>query len=225
MLKMLKKDKTAPKATPAAKPSPKTRKRPRGALAAIGALLVASALIRVGIGADRAFAREDPSAGHVTADTAHDTGRGEQHAADAPPAMMTDADILPLIEALKAREARLNKREEDMNIRMQALSLAEQEIERKMTAMEAAEARLRETLALASSAAENDLAKLTDVYAKMKPKQAAQVFEQMDPQFAAGFMARMKPDSAASILAGMQPEKAYLISVILAGRNAEVPKE
>ena len=224
MLKMLKKDKTAPKATPAAKPSAKTRKRPRGALAAIGALLVASALIRVGIGADRAFAREDPSAVHVTADTGHDTGHGEQHAADAPPAM-TDADILPLIEALKAREARINKREEDMNIRMQALSLAEQEIERKMTAMEAAEARLRETLALASSAAENDLAKLTDVYAKMKPKQAAQVFEQMDPQFAAGFMARMKPDSAASILAGMQPEKAYLISVILAGRNAEVPKE
>lgn len=220
MLKPKKKD--APKPEAKAKSS---RKRPRGALAAISALLVTSALIRVGIGADHAFAKETAETGHEAPAPSGHGSAGEQHAADGSSAAKTDAEILPLIEALKAREARIRKREEDVDVRMQALALAEQEIDRKIKALEEAEAQLRGTMTLASTAAETDLAKLTDVYAKMKPKQAAPLFEQMDPQFAAGFLSRMKPDSAAAILAGMQPEAAYLVSVILAGRNAEVPKQ
>ncbi|WP_245216414.1 MotE family protein [Sagittula salina] len=228
---MLKKTKkpanTAAKAstgTKAASKPAKTRRRQKGALAAICALLVASALVRVGgIGASQAFAKDSPAA-HDPAPAAHGPDQGTQLAAMEAP-VITDADILPLMEALKAREARIEKREEDMDVRMQALSLAEQEIDRKLKALEAAETSLRQTMTMASDAAEQDITQLTDVYARMKPKQAAQLFEQMDPNFASGFLARMKPDSAAAIMAGMEPEKAYLISVILAGRNAEVPKD
>ncbi len=214
-----------------AKPAPAKAKRPRrkqkGALAAIGALLLASALVRVGAGATEALAREEGSeAAQHQAEPAH----GEQLAADTRQSAeaaqpMADSDILPLINALKAREDRVRKREEAIDVRMQALSVAEQEIERRMTALVEAENRLRETLTLARTAAEDDLSQLTDVYAKMKPKQAAALFQQMDPQFAAGFLSRMRPDSAAAIMAGMEPEAAYLISVILAGRNADVPNE
>ena len=104
-------------------------------------------------------------------------------------------------------------------------AIAETEIDRKMAALEEAEANLRATLALANGAAEEDLARLTDVYANMKPKQAAALFEEMDPNFAAGFLGRMRPDAAAAILAGLTPRAAYTISVVLAGRNADVPKE
>ncbi|MEQ5872005.1 hypothetical protein J4E08_19190 [Sagittula sp. NFXS13] len=206
---------------PKAKSVRKSRKKPKGTLAAIGALLLASALVRVGVGAGEAMAKADADAESHAPEV-----REEQHAAQGSAAStVSDAEIVPLIAALKAREARVSKREEDMNVRMQALSVAEQEIERKMQALEDAEKRLRDTLALARTAAEDDLTQLTDVYANMKPKQAAALFQEMDPQFAAGFLSRMRPNSAAAIMAGMDPQKAYLISVILAGRNANVPKE
>jgi hypothetical protein len=46
----------------------------------------------------------------------------------------------------------------------------------------------------------------------------------MDPEFAAGFLGRMRPDAAGAVMAGLSAEKAYAVSVILAGRNAGVPK-
>ncbi len=72
---------------------------------------------------------------------------------------------------------------------------------------------------------EKDIQNLTAVYQAMKPKDAAALFETMSPDFAAGFLGRMPPDSAAAILSGMSAEAAYGVSVIVAGRNADVPKD
>ena len=77
---------------------------------------------------------------------------------------------------------------------------------------------------LADGAAEKDIQNLTAVYQAMKPKDAAALFETMSPEFAAGFLGRMPPEAAAAILSGMSSEAAYGVSVIVAGRNAEVPK-
>jgi hypothetical protein len=52
----------------------------------------------------------------------------------------------------------------------------------------------------------------------------AALFQTMSPEFAAGFLGRMQPTSAADILTGLKPDKAYEVSVLLAGRNALVPK-
>lgn len=203
----------APKA--AAKPKAKApKRRGRGVLAVIGALLVGSAVVRGAIGATEALAKEDSPEQVI------------QAAAPAPaPEVKPQADIASILKALKSRETRIAKREEDLEIRMRALTVAEEEIERKLVELEAAERSLRETLALAQTAAEEDIDKLTNVYASMKPKQAAALFETMDPDFAAGFLARMRPDAAALIMAGLTPETAYLVSVVLAGRNADVPRE
>jgi flagellar motility protein MotE (MotC chaperone) len=51
------------------------------------------------------------------------------------------------------------------------------------------------------------------------------LFETMAPDFAAGFLARMRPEAAAAVLSGMTPGAAYTVSVLLAGRNALVPRE
>ncbi|WP_299618521.1 hypothetical protein [uncultured Tateyamaria sp.] len=129
-----------------------------------------------------------------------------------------------LLEALRAREASVVERETDLDIRAKALDVAQIEIERRLDALEAAENRLESTLAVAQSASENDLARLTTVYENMKPKDAAALFEAMEPEFAAGFIARMRPDAAAKVMSGLNPQAAYSISVIMAGRNANAPK-
>lgn len=135
----------------------------------------------------------------------------------------TEADIAHVLKLLKSREAVLEKREADLEMRLEVLKAAESQIERNTQALIAAERELKSTMALADGAAENDLTQLTQVYESMKPKQAIPLFAQMDPQFAAGFLGRMRSEVAGQIMAGLDPQKAYAISVILAGRNSNVP--
>jgi len=195
----------------------KRRGRPNtGTLLLISSLLIASAAIRAGSDAGQAFARSEER---------HETENPDAKATHATKSCEPPPDVAAMLTAFHEREERLKLREEKIRDRMQALSVADQEIERKMTALIEAEDRLRETIALADSAAEDDIARLINVYENMKPKDAAALFEEMDPDFAAGFLGRMRPEAAAGIMAGLAPNTAYTISVVLAGRNANVPKE
>jgi len=191
------------------------RRRPRGqargALVLIAALLVTSALIRLGGGAGQAVAR--------VSEERVSPGPGANMSCERP------EDLQVMLSALQERETRLDAREVALSDRMQALRIADQEITRKLAVLEAAETELRATLEIAETAAEDDLGRLTKVYETMKPKQAAALFEQMDPRFAAGFLGRMRPEAAAEIMAGLSPEAAHMFSVVLAGRNADVPQE
>ena len=185
----------------------------RGSLALISAMLIGSAFIRVGTEAGQAFAKG---------------GEPEMAAKEPmsePLACEPPKDLRRMLGAFQEREGRLVQREAELKNRLQALEVADTEIERKLAALSQAEIRLRETIALAETAAEDDLSKLTKVYESMKPKNAAALFEEMDPKFAAGFLGRMRPEAAAGVMAGLSPQAAYTISVVLAGRNAEVPTE
>ena len=139
-------------------------------------------------------------------------------------AMANRGEISNLISALTEREAQVAKREKQLEMRLRALAVADAEIEKRLDSLVATEKALRATLSLADEASEKDILRLTAVYESMKPKEAAALFEQMEPSFAAGFLARMRPDAAADVMAGLTPPVAYSISVILAGRNAAVPK-
>lgn len=180
----------------------------RGALHIISGMLIASAIVRMSVHAGPALAdSEEEQRDHVV-----ETPRDH-------------AETGSLLAALQAREARLDERETQLQNRIQALHVAEVEIEEKMQALVAAEENLRATIALADSAAETDLERLTSVYENMKPKEAAALFTEMSPQFAAGFLGMMRPDAAALIMTELEPETAYSFSVVLAGRNANVPTE
>lgn len=186
-----------------------------GALLIISVLLIGSAILRMGVQAETTLARDLPDA--------------VEHMAE-PEAMAVKSEPLPadlqhVLSALRNREQQLNRREVQIEDRMKALEIADEAIDRKLLALVEAEERLSATLAMADGASEGDLARLTDVYEKMKPKDTAALFEEMDPEFAAGFLGRMRPGSAASVMAGLRPQTAHAISVILAGRNAWVPKE
>lgn len=191
------------------------RRRGKGTLLILACLLIGSAVLRIGADAGQAIARtEEPD---NQSDMAAHT--------PVPQACEPEPDVAAMLEAFATREARLKEKEAQVANRMQALSVADQEIEKKLAELTRAEEALRETLALADTAAEDDLSRLTAVYENMKPKEAAMLFEEMDPQFAAGFLGRMQPGAAAGVMAGLSPQTAYAVSVILAGRNANVPTE
>ena len=182
------------------------RRAGRGALVILALLLASSGALRIGAGVGVALARSP------------------EKVEDSAPLVCPDPPAA-LAEALNAREAQVKLQEGALEDRKAALALAGQAIDQKLADLAAAEASLSETLSRADGASENDLSKLTSVYETMKPKDAAALFEAMAPEFAAGFIARMRPDAAAAVLSGMTSEAAYSISVLLAGRNALVPKD
>ncbi|WP_282078845.1 MotE family protein [Epibacterium ulvae] len=190
-----------------------------GALFALAALLVGSAVVRIGLEAGPAIARE--VAGMQKPAMADDMQKDAMQKSDMP----SSAELQTMLMAFKEREARLVEREAEIQDRMKALEIADQAIDQKLAALEDAEAKLKATVAMADGATEADVDRLTTVYEQMKPKDAAALFEEMDATFAAGFLARMRPDAAAGIMAGLSPEAAYTISVVFAGRNGAVPKE
>ncbi len=136
-----------------------------------------------------------------------------------------DPDIAGLLAGIRERQSQLETREREIAERRLLLDDVEKRIEAELEKLRMAEQRLAETLAIADSAAENDLARLTSVYENMKPGNAADLFAVMDMTFAAGFLSRMKPQAAAGILSEMPAEAAYSISVVMAGRNANAPTE
>ena len=186
-----------------------------GTLLMLALLLFGSATLRIGV-----------QAGPVLTQTAADlrnTGTGLSQpdlAGDQAP-----ENLDRLLKAFQDREIAVQAREQAVEEKTAALKVAEQALENRVTQLVEAERRLSETLAIADSAAEDDLSQLTSVYGRMKPKDAAALFEEMNPQFAAGFLARMQPEIAASIMAGLSPKAAYTISVVLAGRHASVPRQ
>ncbi|WP_319545563.1 MotE family protein [Ruegeria conchae] len=186
--------------------------RPRGGvLTVISLLMIGSAIIRIGLEAGPAVARgTDPALAEQIKSERIETSA---------------ADLQVLLTELLRREVELNQRESMIVDREHALDIADQAIETRLAMLQEAEESLRETVAIAETAAESDLTQLTDVYQSMKPKDAAALFETMDAVFAAGFLSRMPPEAAANVMAGLSPEAAYGISVIMAGRNARAPQE
>ncbi len=199
-------------ATPARRPR---RRAGRGALFLLAILLAASGAMRLGLGIGEAFARATSDMPAAGADAAQ---------VSAGP-MDCPAPPVAVAEALHLREARLATQETALADRIAALALTEAAVTGRLAELERAEVKLSETLARSDGAAEGDLARLTTVYETMKPKDASALFAAMDAEFAAGFLGRMKPEAAAAILAGMQPDAAYAVSILLAGRNALVPKK
>ena len=183
-----------------------------GTLLVIGGFLLGSALLRIGGQANEAMAK-DIAPKPLPATIAK--SEPEEH----------EEDLATVLSTLRARSDQLDAREHALADRARALEIAEQQIDEKLAALIEAEENLRQTIALAEIASEEDLTRLTTVYEAMKPKEAAPLFQEMAPEFAAGFLGRMRPDAAASIMSSMEAGSAYAVSVILAGRNASVPTE
>jgi flagellar motility protein MotE (MotC chaperone) len=182
--------------------------RIRGSLAIFVSLFICSAIFRIALNASEALAQ-------AKTDEIPTSAPAPQNSA----AEQTDPTYL---QAILKREQDAKLFEAELATRKKALDVAKFEIERRIDALKEAESQLSATLSKANTAAEDDVLK---VYETMKPKDSAALFEAMEPTFAAGFLGRMRPDAAANIMAGLDPKVAYTISIILAGRNANAPKD
>ncbi|MEM6441153.1 MAG: hypothetical protein AAF763_15830 [Pseudomonadota bacterium] len=140
-------------------------------------------------------------------------------------ACLPPEDPVPLLAAVKERETFLEARADAIADRARLLEAAEARFRAEADRLQRMEAQLARTLAIAESAADEDVARLASVYEAMNPKSAAQIFQTMDVTFAAGFLTRMDREAAARILSGLPPDKAYAVSVVIAGRNAGAPRE
>lgn len=154
-----------------------------------------------------------------------DPGARIVSAASLPGTCMDQEALALLLADLDAREARLAREEMAARARAHLLTEGETRLRDERLALEAAEARLSALLALADSAAERDVARLTAIYETMRPRQAAALFETMPPPIAAGFLGGMRTDPAAAILAQMEPARAREVSLALAARNARAPRD
>ncbi|MEP0209261.1 MAG: hypothetical protein ABJ370_21790 [Paracoccaceae bacterium] len=186
-----------------------------GSIIFIIILLCGSASLRVFSSATSAWATENTAIEEIETKNPENSSENTMNA----------EGVDKLLKILINREEEVTIREDQASQREEKIEVAKRELEKQLIQLKNTEKQLRATIALANSAAENDIVKLTAVYENMKAKVAAELFEEMDPDFAAGFLARMKSDSAASIMTGLTPQKAYSISVILAGRNANTPTE
>lgn len=180
-------------------------------LIVLAALLATSAGFRLVPLAEPAFALVDAAA--------------DKDMVEARPQPNVGRDMGDLLQRLLDREEAVEQREAALIDREIALRIAEDAINAKLGELVAAEEQLSATIAKAEVAFEDDVSNLTQVFGQMKPKQAAALFGEMEPEFAAGFLARMAPEVSAGILAAMDPRTAYTVSVVMAGRNANVPTD
>lgn len=190
--------------------------RQRGILAALTIVFVGSGLLRLG---------EVSSAFAATDDEMATTPAVE------PMAQNFDYDMCPNVESVSTALAAIDGRAESLDAREAAiaerqsqLDAAERLIAARLEELTTAEERLDALLSVADEAAASDVDQLIAFYEAMSSEDAAKLFTEMDPNFAAGFLARMRPESGAGILAELEPAQAYAISVILATRNADVPR-
>ena len=86
-----------------------------------------------------------------------------------------------------------------------------------MVQLEAIEAKLAATLALADGAAEADVERLTKVYQAMKPKDAANIFNGMEDTLLLDIAKSMKSATLAAVMSTMQPKRAEALTKMLAG--------
>ncbi len=120
----------------------------RGAIVLMAGLLLTSGAIRLGIGAGQAVATENS--------LMSGTSEIESTPGSSDPGLDRDK-LAPMLVAFQQREARIAEQEQQIAVRMKALEVADQQIERRLERLQAAEKSLRATLAIADTAAEDDL--------------------------------------------------------------------
>jgi len=197
-----------------------SRKAPRARiLPGLALLFVLGASLRLASGLGTAMA-QDPAPGPTVPQVAPSPLPPTTQLLQASVAGNAD-----LIVDLRRREQALDQREAAVAERAALVEAGQARLQDQIAALQAAEGELAATMALADRAAEDDITRLVSVFEAMKPEDAAAVFAEMDAGFAAGFLARLAPQTAADILAGLEPRQAYGLSAILAGRNANVPRD
>ena len=127
---------------------------------------------------------------------------------------------LQVLQNLTARRGQLDDREKALDTQLQLLAAAETKIDAKLTAVNAVKAQIQALLGQADQQQQADVDRLTLVYQKMKPRDAAAVMATLDDRVRIPVAAKMKDSALAAILSQMPTAEAKKLTESLAQRTA-----
>ncbi len=129
-----------------------------------------------------------------------------------------DSSESAILESLATRRQELDKREQDIDLRMKLLQAAEQRLGQRYEELKAIETQLGGADQKQNQQKESEqVTGLVALYEGMKPKAAAVVFDQLDLQVLLQIATRMNPRKLSPILAVMSPDKAGILTTAMAG--------
>ncbi|MDZ7714120.1 MAG: hypothetical protein U5L06_13930 [Rhodovibrio sp.] len=171
-------------------------------------------------GADRAA---DAGSARETAPADQAGARDLLAAAD--PLDMTEAEI-ELLQQLAERREKLEQRAQTLDRRENLVKAAEKRLDQKVGEMERLRTEIEDLLVKYDEQETKQLARLVNIYEKMKPKDAARIFEDLDQDVLLKVVERMNERKTAPILAEMRPDKAQQLTLELAEReDLPLPRE
>lgn len=121
----------------------------------------------------------------------------------------------PSVKPYVSRDSAAQKQAE-LNRQEQELLALQQQMEHRMTELHGLEGRLQNMLQQATTAQDGKFKQLVDMYANMKPRQAAAALTTIDAEVAVKILTGMKSKQSGEILSYMDPKHAAKLSEFLA---------
>ena len=145
--------------------------------------------------------------------------------AAADPLDMTEAEI-ELLQQLAERREKLDQRAQTLDRRESLVKAAEKRLTQKVGEPVRLRILIEEMLGKYDEQESRQLARLVNIYEKMKPKDAARIFEDLAKDVLLKVVERMNERKTAPILAEMRPDKAQQLTLELAEReDLPLPRE
>ncbi len=130
------------------------------------------------------------------------------------PALLSQSEM-DILQQLAERRDRVDKREQEIDVRSAILKAAEARIDKKVEEMKNLQATIERLLAAYDEQQEKKVASLVKIYESMKPKEAAKIFEELEMDVLLMVVERINSRRLAPILAVMSPQKAREVTVEL----------
>ena len=125
---------------------------------------------------------------------------------------------LQVLQNLGTRRGQLDDREKALDTQLQLLAAAEAKLDARQHAVDAVKAQIEALIGQAEQQQTADVDRLTLVYQKMKPRDAAAIFATLDDKVRIPVAAKMKDAALAAILSQMPTPEAKKLTESLAQR-------
>ncbi|MGG5808798.1 MotE family protein [Falsiroseomonas sp. CW058] len=143
--------------------------------------------------------------------------------AAAAPAPAEAAAERSVLEALRARRAEIDAREQAAAAREVVVAAAERRLMQRVEELSAMQGRLEALERERASREEAGLRGLVRLYEGMRPRDAAAIFDDLDMPVLVRIVDRMREAKAAPVLGAMRPDRARQLTAELARLRAERP--
>jgi flagellar motility protein MotE (MotC chaperone) len=129
---------------------------------------------------------------------------------------------LQVLQSLQNRRGQIDSREKDLDTEVQLLAAAEAKLDGKLKSMNTLKADIQALMGQADVKTQAEVDRLTVVYSKMKPQDAAAVMAQLDDKVRLPIASAMKPAVLSQILGKMGTLEAKELTEKLAHRFAPI---